>query len=197
MTTTLKTIGNNLHAYSPYHPDLPAKAKKLGGRWDPWEKCWTYAAQDLELVTALYQDIYGAVSSPLITQPTELVTVRLSAPQGASSLTSGIYIGGRCIGSATGRDSGASQASKIIFLEGRITSGGSVKNWRTIIDDNSIFEIRDFPKNKIADIDTDTYTILEVREQNSDTTNLLNQEKEKLLVRLAEIENLLNALGGN
>lgn len=190
-TATIKINNDKLEAFSPYHPDLPSKAKKLGGKWDAYSKCWKFDVQDLELVTDLYSKVYGAVDSPTIKQPVKLVTVKLESLQKDSSYQSGLYIGGRCIGSATGRDSGARQGEGIVFHTGSITSGGSVKNWRTILNEGSVFEIRNFPESKIAEIDLDTYKILEVTTPTS-SKELLEKEKEKLLARLAEIDKELN-----
>lgn len=179
---------------SPYHPDLPGPAKKLGGRWN--KSAWVYDARDEERVRELYRGIYGTDGSA----PTgDLVSLRVSFPDGASTYHGGIFVGGRCIGRATGRDSGASLADGIIIISGNITSGGSVKNWRTVAPEGTIVEIRDVPRekalevieSKMADNGSDII-VAEIIEPKAIDKKALESEKVKLLARINEIDALLN-----
>lgn len=179
---------------SPYHPDLPAKAKKLGGKWSATAKAWTFDIRDEDRVKDLYRNIYGTDGD---TPTGDLVTLRVNFFEGASDLHGGIFIGGRCIGRATGRDSGASLANGIIIIEGRIYSGGSVKNWRTIAAEGTIVEIRDIPREKalevIASGQTDSFDTIkaEILEPTTINREALEAEREKLLARITEIEAIL------
>jgi DNA repair protein RadC len=44
---------------SPYHPNFPARARGLGGSWDPVRRVWLFAAGDHERVKSLCHEIYG------------------------------------------------------------------------------------------------------------------------------------------
>lgn len=44
---------------SPYHPNFPARARVLGGTWDPTRRVWLFDAGDRERVRTLCSEIYG------------------------------------------------------------------------------------------------------------------------------------------
>jgi DNA repair protein RadC len=45
---------------SPYHPNFPARARGLGGRWDAARRVWVFDARDHDRVKSLCNEIYGA-----------------------------------------------------------------------------------------------------------------------------------------
>src|SRR5437667_6547544 len=49
---------------SPYHPDFPARARALGGRWDAGRHVWVFDASDQDRVTTLCHEIYGTELPP-------------------------------------------------------------------------------------------------------------------------------------
>ena len=56
---TVKEESGKLLVTSPYHPDLPARAKKKAGRWDASHKVWVFDARDRDAVADVYRTIYG------------------------------------------------------------------------------------------------------------------------------------------
>ena len=109
---------------SHFNPKLPARAKKLGGRWDPDSKAWVFDPRDENRVAELYQSIYGywdTEGEP----PSDAVTVQITANYEISKLRTGIFFLGRLIAMASGRDSGAGLGPGIILDNGSVTSGGS------------------------------------------------------------------------
>lgn len=48
---------------SPYHPNFPARARGLGGDWDPERRVWLFDATDGDRVRRLCQEIYGSESA--------------------------------------------------------------------------------------------------------------------------------------
>ena len=167
---------------SPYHPSLPAKAKKLGGKWDG--SCWVFDIRDEDRVKDLYLKVYGEWENAV-----EAVTVKITAKDRISEWNAGIFFGPRQIARATGRDSGAKLGDGVICLQGKATSGGSVKNWTTVINEGSVFEIKDFPK-ALLDNDNASWDV-EMIDINKPDTAALEAEKAALLLRLAEIDNIL------
>jgi len=183
-------VNDKIKAYSPYHPDLPAPAKRLGGRWDASARCWTYDVRDEERVRELYTKIYGTYGEAATG---DLVNIRVIFHKEFYERRSGIYVAGRCLGRATGRDSGAKLAEGVILLEGRITSGGSVKNWGTEATEGTVVEVRDVPRAKAQEeIDNPSdYFAVEIIEDETNEEALL-AEREKLMARIAEIDAILN-----
>jgi hypothetical protein len=54
---------------SDYHPELPERAKLLGGKWAGGQ--WVFDIRDRDRVAELYRDIYGCFD-----EAPELVTIR-------------------------------------------------------------------------------------------------------------------------
>ena len=178
---------------SPYNPDLPSSARKLGGKWDGSTKLWTFDIRDEARVEELYRNIYGEWDSDI---DIPICTVKVTATSEIYEGRGGIFICGRQVARATGRDSGARLGTGVVILKGiGAVSGGSVKNWATIIREDSIFEIRDVPvemaKKEMDNPDPD-YTVEIVGDTNIDK-ELLIAEKAKLLTRIEEIDNILNS----
>ena len=130
---------------SPYHPDFAPSAKALGGRWSATQRQWRFDPRDAERVRELCREIYGTSGDPAETADT--VTISARALDRISADCTGIYLAGRSIACATGRDSGARPGGGVIHTAGPgPRSGGSVKNWTTVIPEGCELEIRDLPR---------------------------------------------------
>lgn len=178
---------------SPYHPDLPARAKALGGQFSGVKKAWYFDPRDEERVRALAVEIYGTDGTPA--PATDLVTLRVSFPNGGyHEVCNGVFVAGRCVARAFGRDSGAKLGDGVVMLKGGITSGGSWNNWKTIIEPGSVFEIRDVPRPAAESaVAQSGYIQVEIVEAKAPTVDVeaLKGEKERLLARIAEIDAIL------
>lgn len=181
---SIASTGTKVEVKAPYHPDFPHNAKRLGGKWN--NSAWSFDARDEDRVRELCRKIYGTDGTSA-----DLVSVRLTAKTDITALQGGIFAAGRCVARATGRDSGAKLGDGVILLSGRVTSGGSMKNWRTYVIEGSVVEVRDVPRAAISDIDTNDWTI-EIVEA-GDRTAVLRAERDRLIARLAEIDAELTA----
>src|SRR5487761_896749 len=54
---------------SPYHPNFPARARILGGTWDPARRVWLFDLGDRERVRTLCSEIYGPDANAYGTLP--------------------------------------------------------------------------------------------------------------------------------
>jgi hypothetical protein len=178
--------GNHLSIASPYHPGLPAGAKKLGGKWNRGEKVWIFDIQDEALVRDLYLSIYGEWDEPM-----DLVTVQVTVSDKIKEYAGSIYFGGREITRAYGRDSGAKIGDGVIITSGGFTSGGSVKNWAAVIQSGSVFEVRKFPRAMAEKIIQDGWYGAEITILTGINRQSLKEERERLLNRIQEIDELL------
>lgn len=176
---SIAVTGTKVEVKTPYHPDFPREAKLLGGKWN--NAAWLFDSRDEDRVRELCRKIYGTDGTAA-----DLVSVRLTAKTEIAALHSGIFAAGRCVARATGRDSGAKLGDGVILLSGRVTSGGSMKNWRTYVIEGSVVEVRDVPRAAVADIDADDWAVEIVEAE--DKTSVLLAERERLLARLAEID---------
>jgi hypothetical protein len=201
-TVNLTITGSTLSVASPFHPEFPAAARNLGGKWHAASKTWRFDARDETRVRALCLETFGTDGSPV--GAADLVTVRVTIASGdyIAADKSSIFLCGREVARAYGRDSGAKLGAGVVVLSGGFTSGGSVKNWetRSLKSEQTIFEIRDVPRlaaQRLVDKEEGWYsgmaTVEIVTEDDHDNGNnnrraALETERAVLLARLAEID---------
>lgn len=184
----ITNIGNGrISIETPYNPEFVRKIKKAGGRWNGATKCWETDERNIEAVRTIMKDVYG-----MDDMPQETVTVKIKINDTISKHCAPIVMFGRTIAAAYGRDSGARVGDGVCFESGKCTSGGSAKNWYTYIEENSVILVHDVPKNAVEQKLGwhDSYGEFEIMEKANPNAALL-AEKEALLKRLAEIEELL------
>lgn len=127
---------------TPYNPEFVRRIKQAGGRWDASRRVWICDARDIETVRQIMRDVYGRDDLPQ-----EVVSVRVTVGGNRIEAYRGpVVLFGRTVASAYGRDSGAKVGEGVSFSAGGATSGGSMKNWYTIIRPGSVFTIHDVPK---------------------------------------------------
>jgi len=189
MNVTITVNEKHIQVVSPYNPDFPGKARALGGKWK--SPAWVFDIRDEERVRDLCRDVYGEDGR----MPVDTVTIRCTATRRRAEGTGGIFLGGRQLAYATGRDSGARLGGGVIVLEGAFNSGGSVKNWVTQCAEGTVFEVRDLPRAKLADVEAEDWVTCTVLEGGVDLEKL-RAEREALVARLAEVDEIMRANGG-
>lgn len=184
----IKILDGKLLVESEYNPAFVQAARRLGGKWE--SPFWSFDVRDEADVRALCLECYGTDGLTAV----ELVDLQVTIPEDVSEIggrQDSIYLFGRVIARAWGRDSGAKLGNGIVIKQGGFSSGGSVKNWITAVQDGTVFIMRDVPKSLVDTHDNKAF-IVEVIAKQSVSKENLNAEKELLIKRLAEIENLLN-----
>lgn len=133
---------------SPYHPDFPAKAKRLGGRFTTApEKGWIFDARDEQRVRELLVKVYGTDGTPV--PKSQLLTVRTDPSKcdvRGGGAGAELWLAGRQVARALGRDSGARLGDGVVVVSGGFSSGGSVKNYKVAYRAGTVFELRDVPR---------------------------------------------------
>lgn len=191
MTMTITINSGTALVDVPYSARFVQKIKRIGGRWMPEQKRWAVDARNVEHVRAAMVDCYGRSD----VSADDLVTVRVMVSDKGLVRTRGsIEMFGRVVARAFDRDGGARTGDGIVFIEGGADSSGSVKYWQTIIYAESIFLIRDVPRqhvlaNRAAWIELGHQ--IEIEEQAAVDRAQLTAERERLAARIAEIERLL------
>jgi len=188
----ITNLGNGRIAIdTPYNPEFVRRIKKAGGRWNAGKKVWECDERSTDAVRAIMREVYG-----MDDMPQELVTVRVTVQEKDTidQHTGPVVLFGRTIASAFGRDGGAKVGEGVVFESGNCRSGGSMKNWYTVIEAGSVFTIYDVPRRAVEEKLgwSDSYGTFEIVEA-ADPLASLKAEKEALLKRLAEIDALLNA----
>ena len=117
-------------------------------------------------------------------------TIQLTFTEEYQELRTPITMFGKTIASAYGRDSGAKVGSDVAFIYGSPASGGSVKNWTTVVPKDSVVVLYNVPESLLAH-ELPSGVAMDILEI-SINKEALEAEREKLLARLAEIERLLS-----
>ena len=182
----IKINDGKAQIYTPYNAEFVSKIKLLGGRWNPSEKCWIVAEFKADDVRAAMRSVYGQDDQPV----SETVDVILKFDEEYYELCAPVTMLGRTIATAWGRDSGARMGDEVMFIEGKPKSGGSVKNWHTVIPAGSVVKLPNLPKTATKECELPYGVTMQIIGKDIDR-KALEAEKEKLLARLAEIEKLL------
>lgn len=145
----------------PYNPDFINRAKRLGGTFHEASKAWVFDARTEDSVKGLCREIFGADG------PCDEVDVRVTykGEKPLSSYSGSIYVAGRQVARAFAKDSGAKPGEGCAFIKGRVTSGGSTKNWVVMVCKDATIEILDLPKAALELIDSTEWDIEVVRER--------------------------------
>lgn len=184
-----KIDGGKIAVYTPFDKGFIREIKTIGSaRWDSIEKCWTVPDDYINSVREMMMDVYGRDDQ----DPGETVDCEIEFLETYSEQRDAVTFCGKTIARAWGRDSGAKIGDDVVFVYGKIDSGGSVKYWETKVYSGSEFIVKNIPKARF-DKEKDKYKYIinvSLLEKKIDKTALL-AEKEKLEKRIEEIDNLL------
>lgn len=189
------TIANGMaQIKTPYNANFVAKIKMVGGaKWDAEKRRWTVPESAVPAVREIMRDVYGR--DDLIEG--ETVSVRLTFAETVEKTTTSVIIMGHTISRAYGRDSGANPGDGVSFVLGECFSGGSMRNWTSGVKSGSVVIIDKVP---IALYEREKDQLprgvtCEIVENDCPTSRIqLEEEKSRLLARIAEIDKMLEQL---
>ncbi len=143
---------------SPYHPEFPALAQKIGGRWDGAQ--WRFDPRDEERVADLCERVFGI--NPL-GPPPELLTIQTVIPM-TEALDDRLWGFGRLLVRRRAADDDIWLGAGVIIVDGEFaTTGGSRREpaiGRPLTPVN--LEVRDVPASLLAR-EKRSYAIIEDR----------------------------------
>lgn len=179
MTVRIERQGNTVVLCAPYHPDLPARARQLGGKFDGYAKSWAFDGRDEARVRALAREIYGTDG-----ESSETVTVRVNLDQLRD--VQSLWMFGREIARRPERDWAVRLGEGVVVVAGGFPDrGGSVKHPRIDAEPGTILEVRDVPAAH-ADLSTYAHAIEIVTEaqqtQVPETANPLAEYSTEALI---------------
>lgn len=121
-----------------YWPQAVYKIKQLGqAKWDSTLKGWRVSTDYKDEVKKILLDYYGTDGS----FSEKRVTIELLANQDIKAPQKPVLFAGKAVAQAFHRDSGARVGPNVALIEGDINSGGSSKNWETIVEKGSRFKL--------------------------------------------------------
>lgn len=186
----ITTMNGRAYVDTPYNPDFVKAIKGIGGhKWEPEKRCWSVPETAVSAVRAIMEDIYGY--SDLV--PDETISLKVTFLNDVSSTRSDVVLFGKVMAHASGRDSGARVGDDVAYIRGGASSGGSTRNWCSIVREGSIATLSNVNKSVYARAEADPDIKVEVIETDthSDDRQKLLAEKERLLKRITEIDAIL------
>ena len=175
---------DKMYVVSDYSTEFVKEARRLNGKWSGG--AWAFDAQDEEMVRDVLLRVYGEDGKTAV--ETVNVEVTIDDIAGYDS----IELFGRVLAKRFSRDSNVKLHDSVIVKEGGFpSSGGSVKNPALKHSENTVLLVKNVPV-VLAEEGVKNYpnSIKIVSDKKVDKDALL-KEKESLLKRLAEIEELL------
>lgn len=116
--------------YHRYNTILIKECRKLNGKFDSSSKNWVFS----KIVEEEVENLDFQFNS-------DLVQVEIKAKKDIFECNDSVDFLGYPIAKAHGRDSGAKLCEDVYLINGRINSGGSVKNWGTFVDEGTVFRL--------------------------------------------------------
>lgn len=179
----------NILVESTYNSLWVNKARKLGGKWQAPN--WVFPIAVKNSILEELKNIYGYSSE---TKSINRGNVKIKALRELRTERDAVDFLGFTIAKAFGRDSGARLGDNVSCLSGDFKSGGSVKNWYTIISEGSEFLLINFPLDIIDGVNMDKEeSYWEVIPELS-KRQILENKKKDLLEQLSQVESELAEL---
>ena len=180
MDIKIKVENEKAYVYTPFNKNFAKKMRAMNGTWNG--SAWVVNTMFVSAVREIMRNVYGYDDTDTDIQT---VTLRIVFLENQSAYHDGIRMFGKTIATAYSRDSGARLGANVALIKGSICSGGSVKNWNTEIDRDTVINLYNVPVEiKIE--------VVEDEETGGADTDRLREEKERLLKRIAEIDELLS-----
>lgn len=191
ITIETKTLDNgNIAIITPYNQMFVQKLKEQigGARWNATKRWWVIPNESLEIARTIMNDCFGETD---ISLPADMMDIKFSLA--TYEVCNPVIVFGKVLARAYGRDTGAKLGLGFDLIEGEINSGGSRNNWKTTVNGTFIAHgiTKKMLENEISSRGNNfTYEILEKKTLDIDA---LRKEKEKLLERIAEIDEILKS----
>lgn len=178
--------GSKALVYTPYNKEFVSQIKGIGNaRWDSAKRAWSVPAECVDQVREIMEAVYGESDI----SGCRKVSVRLTFAKRIYGYCEPVTILGKTIAKAWGRDSGARPGDDVVFVSGKPESGGSAKNWTSVVPEGSVVVLHNVPEVKLSE-DLPSGVEMEIIESGANRA-ALEAEKARLLARIAEIDNLL------
>lgn len=182
--------GNSAQIHTPYNGDFVRRMKNIGGaRWNG--KCWVIPSDAIDVCREIMREIYGRCD---LDDGIKTIRLRLNFSEDVISETCGdVIILGKTVCRAYGRDSGGRPGDDVSFVKGKPESGGSFRNWYSIIPAGSVVVLSNVPEKLFSSFDCSSVPGLEIEIIDEEPEReLLLKERERLIKRIAEIDALLS-----
>lgn len=193
MDIKIKVENEKAYVYTPFNKNFAKKMRAMNGNWNG--SAWVVNSMFVSAVREIMRNVYGYDDTDTDIQT---VTLRIVFLENQSAYHDGIRMFGKTIATAYSKNSGAKLGDDVALIKGSIYSGGSVKNWNTEIDRDTVINLYNVPVT-MYEKEKDSYNpeeikieVVEDEDANGTAISKLKEEKEKLLRRVAEIDEILS-----
>lgn len=193
MDIKIKVENEKAYVYTPFNKNFAKKMRAMNGNWNG--SAWVVNSMFVSAVREIMRNVYGYDDTDTDIQT---VTLRIVFLENQSAYHDGIRMFGKTIATAYSKNSGAKLGDDVALIKGSIYSGGSVKNWNTEIDRDTVINLYNVPVT-MYEKEKDSYNpeeikieVVEDEDANGTAISKLKEEKEKLLRRIAEIDEILS-----
>lgn len=190
MTVSISRTEKTISVNAEYNSVFVPLARNLGGKFTSGN--WMFDIRDEASVLEACYRCYGD-DGIRKNQCDVRISVQDRPEMGQHNAPIAVF--GKTIARAYNRDSGAKITTGVVIESGGFDSGGSMKNWRTICKENTVFIVRDVSRVLVDEHDqTDVFTVEILASQKPVSKADLLKEKASLEARLAEINQKLGGL---
>lgn len=142
MQVSIKKSNKTIIVKTQFNPEFSPKAESLNGQYDFESKIWSFDIRAEDLVKKALREVYGNDGSETTFVDIEVTVI---GDENLLGYQDAVYLAGRSIARAKGRDSVVTFGDGIVPISGKIRAGGSTKNWLTVIEPDAVFRIFDLP----------------------------------------------------
>lgn len=170
-----------------YFPEAVSKIKKLGKvSWEPKMKGWLVSNDFEDDVKGILIEYYGTDGS----FSPKVINIEVTAIQNIETLKKPVLFAGKVIAAAYGRDSGAKLGEYTAQLSGKINSGGSSSNWKTIVDGGSCFKVLQVNEELLKRESNNIFSYKVLESQKLNVQNRLRKISDEELIQECIARNL-------
>lgn len=190
---TVKTIidGKFIKVESPYNPVFVRKARQIQGRWD--KPYWIFPLKNKEYVINVLLDAYGDCGK---LSDGEIPCIEATLDMDKYPFNRYITIDTLIVAERPSRDKDVILSPNVLVVQGGFEkSGGSAKYPCIKPLDGTILQVENVPlvvAERAKNLNGITIKKAGCADNSTNNRKTLLEEKEKLLKRLEEIDNLLN-----
>ena len=164
---TIERKNQRIELVAPYSPDANIEYRKLDGKWDGGIKAWAFVDDD---------DVLKSLKDILVkffdySDCIETAEVKITALQDINTPRQ-IYKGGYLVVEENKRVGKTGKG--VILVSGKI--GGEPGNWSRVIEEGSVFKIKDFPIDRAISDEQFKFEI--IKENEVDGNKALEKIKE-------------------
>lgn len=187
---TLNGHNATAQVFTPYHKAFIPKMKALGAVWDKPFRCWWINSSNIDAVREAMREVFGQDD----TAGSNTLTLKLTFSEDWGIFRNDCTLFGKVLSHASSRNSGGAAGEDVTYLSGRPESGGSIKNWCSIVPAKAVIRLDNVPEVLLSAETIPPMATVEILTCPSGTNReVLLEERSRLEARLAELNALLSA----